>query len=380
MNKYQVLYNKPARTGNEHQYVQEALANDSMSGDGVFTQRCHAWFEEYLQCEKALLTPSCTHALELAALLIEIDKGDEVIMPSFTFPSTANAFALRGAEIVFIDIDPATMNMDAGLIESAITSQTKAIVPVHYAGVGCDMNSIMALAEKHNLFVIEDAAQCMGAAYEGKQLGTLGHLGTFSFHETKNFTSAGEGGLLIVNDPQFTDRAEIIREKGTNRAQFFKGLVDKYSWVDIGSSYLPSDVQAAYLWGQLEKYNEINQNRLNAWNYYYSELKSLVNSGDIRCPEPQPGRVHNGHIFYLKTESAELRDELLAYMQDQGVLAIFHYVPLHSADAGRRFGRFVGQDQFTSVESARIVRLPIYYGISKREQDIVIETLHGFFR
>lgn len=373
-----IPFNKPPLTGNEEQYVLESMKSSKISGDGEFTKRCHAWFEQKLGCKKALLTTSCTHALEMAAILINIQEGDEVIMPSYTFVSTANAFVLRGAKIVFVDIRPDTMNIDEMLIESAITEKTKAIVPVHYAGVTCEMDMIMEIAERHRLFVIEDAAQGMMSSYKGKPLGTIGHLGAYSFHETKNYTSAGEGGLLIINDDRFVQRAEIIREKGTNRSLFFRGMVDKYSWVDIGSSYLPSDMNAAFLWGQLEKADEINENRLAIWHKYYDGLKELQKKGLIELPIIPDGCIQNAHMFYFKVKDLDERTRLLEYLKQNGILAVFHYIPLHSAPAGLKFGRFHGIDNFTTKESERLIRLPIYYKL--RAEDIVlsIKTIHKF--
>ena len=307
-------FNKPPLTGNEEQYILQSINSAKISGDGQFTKKCHQWFEKKLQCKKSLLTTSCTHALEMAAILIDIQEGDEVIMPSYTFVSTANAFVLRGAKIVFVDIRPDTMNIDETKIEKAITDKTKAIVPVHYAGVGCEMDTIMMLAEKYNLFVVEDAAQGMMSTYKNKPLGTIGHLGTFSFHETKNYTSAGEGGLLIINDENFINRAEIIREKGTNRSLFFRGMVDKYSWVDIGSSYLMNDVSAAYLWGQLEKADMINQNRLKTWQYYYENLEELEKKGFITLPIIPNECIHNAHMFYIKVKNLDERTKLLNFL------------------------------------------------------------------
>ncbi|MDX4036794.1 dTDP-4-amino-4,6-dideoxygalactose transaminase [Aliarcobacter skirrowii] len=305
-----IPFNKPPYTGNEEKYVLESMKSSKISGDGEFTKKCHKWFEEKLECKKALLTTSCTHALEMAAILLDIKDGDEVIMPSYTFVSTANAFVLRGAKIVFVDIRPDTMNIDETKIEEAITSKTKVIVPVHYAGVACEMNTIMDIAKRYNLFVVEDAAQGMMSKYKGKALGTIGHLGAFSFHETKNYTSAGEGGLLIINDEKFVQRAEIIREKGTNRSLFFRGMVDKYSWVDIGSSYLMNDMSAAYLWGNLEKADEINKNRLDTWQKYYDGLKELENRGFIELPKIPDGCVQNAHMFYIKVKDLEDKNSL----------------------------------------------------------------------
>jgi dTDP-4-amino-4,6-dideoxygalactose transaminase len=366
-----IPFNKPPHTGNEEQYVLEAMKSPQISGDGEFGKRCQRWFETKLGCRKALLTPSCTHALEMAAILIGIEPGDEVIMPSYTFVSTANAFALRGARIVFVDIRPDTMNIDETRIEAAITPQTKAIVPVHYAGVGCEMDEIMLLAEKYGLFVIEDAAQGMMSRYKGRPLGTIGHLGAYSFHETKNYTSGGEGGLLIINDSRFTERAEIIREKGTNRSQFFRGMVDKYSWVDIGSSYLPSELQSAYLWGQLEMAEAINADRLASWLAYRDKLGPLAAAGVIELPVVTETCEHNAHMFYVKVKDLEERTGLLAQCRQDEIWAVFHYVPLHSAPAGLKYGRFSGRDIHTTSQSERLIRLPLYYGITGEEIDAV---------
>ncbi|MGJ0338616.1 dTDP-4-amino-4,6-dideoxygalactose transaminase [Aliarcobacter cryaerophilus] len=373
-----IPFNKPPYTGNEEKYVIESMKSSKISGDGDFTKKCHKWFEEKLECKKALLTTSCTHALEMAAILLDIKEGDEVIMPSYTFVSTANAFVLRGAKIVFVDIRPDTMNINEIKIEQAITSKTKAIVPVHYAGVACEMDTIMDIAKRYNLFVVEDAAQGMMSSYKGKALGTIGHLGAFSFHETKNYTSAGEGGLLIINDENFVQRAEIIREKGTNRSLFFRGMVDKYSWVDLGSSYLMNDVSAAYLWGNLEKADEINQNRLNSWQKYYDGLKELENRGFIELPKIPDGCVQNAHMFYIKVKDLEERTALLDYLKENDINAVFHYVPLHSAPAGMKFGRFDGVDIFTTNESERLIRLPMYYGLSDNEINKICEVIDEF--
>jgi len=374
-----IPFNKPPYTGNEDQYVIAAMRSPKISGDGEFSKRCQAWFEETLGCKKALLTPSCTHALEMAALLIDVQAGDEIIMPSYTFVSTANAFVLRGAKIVFVDIRPDTMNIDENLIEAAITPKTKAIVPVHYAGVACEMDTIMEIASRHQLFVIEDAAQGMMATYKGRPLGSIGHMGAFSFHETKNYTSGGEGGLLIINDERFTNRAEIIREKGTNRSQFFRGMVDKYSWVDIGSSYLPCDIQAAFLWGQLEKSEEINKNRLHIWLGYYEELLSLASSGKLALPAIPDDCIHNAHMFYLKVRDLDERTRLLEHFKHCGVYAVFHYVPLHSAIAGPQFSRFHGEDRYTTKDSERLIRLPIWYGMQEHERKQVVDSILEFF-
>ena len=374
-----INFNKPPHTGAEEQYVLQAIKSDKISGDGLFGKKCQAWFEEKLGCKKTLLTPSCTAALEMAAILIDIQPGDEVIVPSYTFVSTANAFVLRGATIVFVDIRPDTMNMDEKLIEAAITPKTKAIVPVHYAGVGCEMDVIMDVANRHGVFVVEDAAQGMMSSYKGKPLGTIGHIGAFSFHETKNYTSAGEGGLLIINDEQFINRAEIIREKGTNRSLFFRGMVDKYSWVDVGGSYLMNDVSAAYLWGNIEKATEINENRINSWNGYYDGLQELEDKGFLKLPTIPDACAHNAHMFYIKVKDLETRTELLEYLNQNDILSVFHYIPLHSAPAGLKFGRFDGADVCTTTESERLVRLPMHYGMNIGSIEKVIKNVKGFF-
>jgi len=375
-----IPFNRPSLTGNEQQYILESINSSKISGDGEFTRRCQQWFEEKLECKKSFLTTSCTHALEMTAILLDIQEGDEVIMPSYTFVSTANAFVLRGAKIVFIDIRPDTMNIDENKIEQAITKKTKVIVPVHYAGVGCEMDTIMALADKYKLFVVEDAAQGMMSRYKGKALGTIGHFGTFSFHETKNYTSAGEGGLLIINDTQFIERAEIIREKGTNRSQFFRGMVDKYSWVDIGSSYLMNDVSAAYLWGQLEKSAEINTNRLQSWKRYYDGLKDLEQKGLVDLPTIFGHCTQNGHMFYIKVKDLQERGKVLEYFKKHDVLSVFHYVPLHSSPAGLVFGDFNGEDEFTTKESERLIRLPMYYGLETKIIEYIIDTIKSFYK
>lgn len=374
-----IPFNLPPYTGNEDQHVLAAMRSDKISGDGRYGHKCQTWFEQLLGCTKALLTPSCTQALEMVALLLDIQPGDEIIMPSYTFVSTANAFVLRGAKIVFVDIRPDTMNLDEALIEAAITCKTKAIVPVHYAGVGCDMVAINAIADKHGLFVIEDAAQGMMAAFEGKPLGALGHMSAYSFHETKNFTSGGEGGLLIINDVRFVQRAEIIREKGTNRSQFFRGMVDKYTWVDAGSSYLPSELQAAYLWGQLEHADEITQNRLATWNAYQQGLMGLAQLGYITLPTIPGNCQHNGHMFYIKCKDLAERTALSAHMKQNDILAVFHYIPLHSAPAGLQFGRFHGEDCYTTPESERLLRLPMWYGMEPGVQQRIIGALKAFY-
>lgn len=375
-----INFNVPTLTGNEELYVLQAMHSSKISGDGFFSKKCQRWFEENLTCKKALITPSCTAALEMASFLIDIQPGDEVIMPSYTFVSTANAFVLRGAKVVFVDVRPDTMNIDERLIEAAITSKTKAIVPIHYAGVGCEMDTIMELANKYNLFVIEDAAQGMMSNYKQKALGTMGHLGAYSFHETKNYTSGGEGGLLIINDTRFAQRSEIIREKGTNRSQFFRGQVDKYTWVDIGSSYLPGELQTAYLWGQLENADKINQNRLKTWHAYYEAFKPLLLAGLVELPIIPVTCKHNAHIFFLKLKDFNERTAFIEHLKDKGVMSVFHYIPLHSAPAGKKFGRFHGKDVFTSHESERLVRLPLYYGLTNTDRQQIIESVISFFR
>jgi len=373
-----IPFNKPPYTGNEDQYVMAAMRSSKISGDGQYTHLCQEWFEKHTGCKKALLTPSCTQALEMAAILLDIQSGDEVIMPSYTFVSTANAFVLRGAKIVFVDIRPDTMNIDENLIEAAITPKTKAIVPVHYAGVACEMDTIMAIADRHQLFVIEDAAQGMMATYKGRPLGSIGHMGAYSFHETKNYTSGGEGGLLLINDERFIARAEIIREKGTNRSQFFRGMVDKYSWVDLGSSYLPCDIQAAYLWGQLEVAQEINQDRLQSWSNYFSAFKPLFKHGGIELPFIPKDCVHNAHMFYLKVLDLEKRTALLNYLKENDILAVFHYVPLHTAIAAPRFSRFHGFDSYTTKESDRLIRFPLWYGMDGVVKQRVVDAVSEF--
>lgn len=374
-----IRFNVPPVVGNEMTYIREAINHGRLSGDNLFSNKCQQWLKKKLKCKSALLTPSCTHALEMAAILIDIQKGDEVIMPSYTFVSTANAFVLRGAKIVFVDICKDTMNIDPSKIEHAITSKTKAIIPVHYAGVSCDMNMIMNIAKKHALFVIEDAAQAMMSKYQGKELGSIGHMAAFSFHETKNYTSGGEGGALIINETVFAERAEIIREKGTNRSQFFRGEVDKYSWVDIGSSYLMNEISAAYLWSQLEMCDAINNNRIHIWNSYNNRLKDLRDKGVIELPLVPKNCCHNGHMFYLKMKNIYERDKLLKYLKKRKVHAVFHYIPLHSSKAGLDNSRFNGLDIFTTKESERLVRLPLYYKLKEKEIDFIIDCIYSYF-
>lgn len=374
-----IPFNKSPYTGDEDAYVLDVIHNQKMSGDSFYTEKCHKWFEDNLPCNRALLTPSCTHALELAAILINIKVGDEVIMPSYTFVSTANAFVLRGAKIIFVDIRSDTMNIDESKIEAAITKNTKAIVPVHYAGVSCEMDTIMNLAKRYNLYVIEDAAQAMHSTYKGQALGTIGHLGAYSFHDTKNYTSGGEGGLLIVNDDQFKERAEIVREKGTNRSQFFRGMVDKYSWVDIGSSYLASDLQAAYLWGQLGRVEDINNFRLNIWQEYYNSLKSIELEGWIELPVIPTDCLHNAHMFYIKLKDLTERSRLIDFLKGSGISSAFHYVPLHNSVTGLEYGSFNGEDVNTTKESERLVRLPMWYGLTKENINLITEKIKEFF-
>nr|WP_189663471.1 dTDP-4-amino-4,6-dideoxygalactose transaminase [Pseudomonas lurida] len=370
-----IPFNKPPYTGEEDKYVIKAMRSSKMSGDGEFTQKSQAWFEKKFKCKKALLTPSCTQALEMAALLIDIKPGDEVIMPSYTFVSTANAFVLRGAKIVFVDVHPDTMNIDETAVEAAITEKTRAIVPVHYAGIACEMDTLMALAEKYGLFVIEDAAQGMMSTYKGKPLGTIGHMAAYSFHETKNYTSGGEGGLLLINDEQFILRAEIIREKGTNRSQFFRGQVDKYTWRDLGSSFLPGELQAAYLYAQLESANSINERRMQIWNNYHQAFAELEQKGLIVRPFVPASAGHNAHMYYLKLKDISVRSQFISTLGRNGILAPFHYIPLHSSPAGEIFGRFAGEDKFTTTESERLVRLPLYFNMTEEENQTVIDTV-----
>ncbi|MGI9235415.1 MAG: dTDP-4-amino-4,6-dideoxygalactose transaminase [Woeseiaceae bacterium] len=372
-------YNFPAILGTEGDYIQQALTSGKMSGDGAFSRQCERWIEKQTGTCKALMVPSCTAALEMSALLIDIKPGDEVIMPSFTFVSTANAFALRGAQIVFVDIRPDTLNIDQSLIEAAVTQRTRAIVPVHYAGVGCAMDDIVSIARKHDLCVIEDAAQGLMATADGKALGAIGDLGCFSFHETKNFTAGGEGGALLVNSPELVKRAEIIREKGTDRCQFFRGEVDKYSWRDLGSSYLMSELQAAYLYAQFMAAEQIDKARLDAWQYYFDRLSDL-SPEHFSLPQMGEGTRHNAHIFYLMSRDEKQCAALGEHLRGAGVLAIRHYVPLHSSSAGIRFGRFHGEDRYTSSLSERLLRLPLWFGISREQQDTVCKLIEDFFQ
>lgn len=375
-----INFNVPPYVGTEMDYVRQAAEqNRKICGDGPFTARCHQWLEERFGAEKALLTTSGTSALEMAAILCELEPGDEVILPSFTFSTTATAFVLAGAKLVFVDILPDTMNLDETKIEEAITDRTRVIVPVHYAGVACDMDAILDIARRHNLKVVEDAAQGVMSTYKGRALGTLGDFGCYSFHETKNY-SAGEGGALLVNDPACVERAEIIREKGTNRARFFRGQVDKYTWVDYGSSYLPSDMNAAYLWGQLEAADAINEDRLATWNAYYEAFEPLAQAGLVQLPFVPDDCQHNAHMFYLVCDSLEQRTALIDFMKARGVQLVFHYIPLHSSPAGERFGRFHGKDEHTTSISERLVRLPLYYGMTAADRAAVIDAVLAFYQ
>jgi dTDP-4-amino-4,6-dideoxygalactose transaminase len=372
-------FNVPPFLGPELDYVREAAAtNHKICGDGPFSQRCHAWLEERFGTPKALLTTSGTGALEMAAILCDLKPGDEVILPSFTFSSTATAFQMVGATLVFVDVRPDTMNIDETRIEAAITERTRVIVPVHYAGVACEMDTIMDIAARHKLLVVEDAAQAVMSSYKGRALGTIGHFGCYSFHETKNY-SMGEGGALLVNDEAYVERAEIIREKGTNRQRFFRGQVDKYTWVDRGGSYLQSDLNAAYLLAQLERAEQINDDRLATWAAYDKALRPLEAAGYIELPYLPEGCVHNAHMYWLKLADLQERTAFIAHLKERGVMAVFHYIPLHSSPAGEMFGRFDGEDRFTTRESERLVRLPMYFGMSDADRQIVIDAALSFF-
>lgn len=374
-----ISFNVPPHIGTEEKYIAEAIAAHKICGDGEFTKRCNKWIEEKTGTAKALLTTSCTHATEMAALLSDIQPGDEVIMPSYTFVSTADAFVLRGAKVVFVDIRPDTMNIDENLIEDAITDRTKAIIPVHYAGVSCEMDVIMNIAKKYNLIVIEDAAQGIMSTYKGKALGTIGDYGCFSFHETKNY-SMGEGGAILIRDKKNIEQAEIVREKGTNRSKFFRGQIDKYTWVAAGSSYLPSELNAAYLWAQLEKAQEIFDDRMNSWKKYYRLLKPLQEQEKIELPYIPEGCEHNAHMFYIKTKNLEERTLLMSYLKMQGISAVFHYIPLHSAPAGIELGEFHGEDRYTTRESERLLRLPLYYGLKEEDLQYIVQKVVDFFK
>ncbi len=373
-----INFNVPPCTGNEIKYIEQAIASHKICGDGSFTKKCNAWFEQRFDAKKVLLTTSGSSALDMAALLCGLEPGDEVILPSFTFSSTANSFVLAGAKLVFVDIRPDTMNIDETLIERAITEKTKVICVMHYAGVACEMDTIMDIARRHKLLVVEDAAQGVMSSYKGKALGTIGDLGCYSFHETKNY-SMGEGGAIVINNPDYIEQAEILREKGTNRAKFFRGQVDKYTWVDFGDSYLPSELNAAYLWAQLEMADEINNDRLHSWHEYDAAFKSLESAGKLGLPAIPDGCVHNAHMYYIKCKDLAERTALISFLKERDILAVFHYVPLHSAPAGERFGRFDGEDKYTTVESDRLLRLPMYYGLTAEDRSRVIAAVKEFF-
>lgn len=373
-----INFNVPPFTGKEFVYMKEAVDNKKICGDGPFTKKCDSWMEERFGAKKALLTTSGSTALDMAAFLCGLKPGDEVILPSFTFSSTANSFVLAGATLVFVDVRPDTMNIDETKIEAAITEKTKVICPVHYAGVACEMDTIMEIAKKYNLMVVEDAAQAVMSTYKGKPLGTIGDFGCFSFHETKNY-SAGEGGAILINNSKYIEKAEILREKGTNRALFYRGQVDKYTWVDFGDSYLQSDLNAAYLWAQFEMADEINNNRLETWNSYYKAFKPLADGEKIELPTIPEECVHNAHMFYIKCKDLDTRQAYIEFMKENDIQCVFHYVPLHSAPAGEKFGRFVGKDEHTTPDSDRLVRLPMYYNMDKEDLKKVISKTIEFF-
>lgn len=373
-----IKFNCPPVVGTELKYITSVIKSGRLSGDGEFTKKCSKWLEEKFSCKKVLLTTSGSTALDMAAILCEIKPADEVIMPSFTFSSTANSFALRGARIIFVDIRPDTMNINEKIIESAITEKTKAIVVVHYAGISCEMNKILDIANKHGILVVEDAAQAVMSKYDGVALGTIGDIGCYSFHETKNF-SMGEGGAIVINNKNFIDRAEIIREKGTNRAQFFRGLVDKYTWVDIGDSFLPSELNAAYLWSQLEFADSITQRRMKIWNRYYEAMKIYEDNGYIELPYVPSKCQHNAHMFYIKLKNLEERTAYIKHMKKNGIVCAFHYVPLHTAPAGQKYGQFYRDDIYTTQESEKLVRLPLYYNLADVDVEKVILHTKEYF-
>ena len=373
-----VDFNVPPCVGNEIEYVKQAIESHKICGDGQFTKKCHQWMEERFNAQKVLLTTSGTTALDMAMLLCDLQPGDEVILPSYTFSSTATSAVLAGAKLVFVDVRPDTMNIDETKIEDAITDKTKVIIAMHYAGVACEMDTIMDIAKRHNLIVVEDAAQGVMSKYKGKHLGTIGTFGCYSFHETKNY-SMGEGGALVINNSEYNESAEILREKGTNRAKFFRGQVDKYTWVDFGDSYLPSELNAAYLWAQLLNADEINGNRIATWNRYYQELQAMAMEGKFEIPTVPKECEHNAHMFYLKCKDLKERSEFIKFMKEKELYCVFHYIPLHSAPAGEKFGRFDGEDEFTTKESERLVRLPMYYGLRKDQVDLVVEGIKEFF-
>lgn len=373
-----INFNVPPCVGTEIEFVKKAIDSHKICGDGEYTKKCNAWIEERFNVQKVLLTTSGTTALDMALLLCDLQPGDEVILPSYTFSSTATAPVLTGARLVFVDIRPDTMNIDETKIEAAITDKTKVIIAMHYAGVACDMDTIMDIAHRHNLKVVEDAAQGVMSTYKGHALGTIGDFGCYSFHETKNY-SMGEGGALVINNPAYNERAEILREKGTNRAKYFRGQVDKYTWVDFGDSYLPSELNAAYLWAQLLVADSINNNRMEIWNKYYKAFEPLAAIGKVALPVIPSGCVHNAHMFYLKLKNLEERTEFIDYLKEKGIMAVFHYIPLHSAPAGLKYGRFDGEDIFTTVESERLVRLPMYYKLLDSDVDCVIKAVKSFY-
>lgn len=373
-----ILFNIPPYVGKEDDYIREVIQSHQLSGDGKFTKLCNSWMENRFKAQKVMLTTSGTTALDMAALMCGINPGDEVILSSFTFSSTATAFVLAGAKLVFVDIRPDTMNIDETKIEAAITEKTKVIAVTHYAGVACEMDAIMEIALRYGLKVVEDAAHAPLATYKGKQLGTIGDFGCFSFHETKNY-SMGEGGAIVVNNPDYNEKAEILREKGTNRSKFFRGQVDKYTWVDFGDSYLPSELNAAYLWAQLEKADKVNEDRLKTWNLYNSAFEQLKTNGKCILPTIPEGCVHNAHMYYLKCRDLEQRTDFINHMKARDILCVFHYVPLHSSPAGLKFGRFSGDDQFTTSESEKLVRLPMYYGLNTDDRNRVIKAVLEFF-
>jgi len=372
-----IPFNRPALVGGELDYLGEALESGKLCGDGAFTKRASEWMETHFDVRHVLLTTSCTHALEMASWLCDLEEGDEVIMPSYTFVSTADAFVLRGAKIVFADIDPKTMNLDPACVAEAVTDRTRVICPVHYAGVACDMDPLLKIAADHNLKVVEDAAQGVNAFYRGRALGTIGDFGCYSFHETKNY-SMGEGGALCFQDDDQLERAEILREKGTNRSKFFRGQIDKYTWVGYGSSYLPSELNAAYLWAQLVKADEIDARRHAIWNAYDEQLRDLKEDGFIEQPFVPDYAQHNAHMYYIKLRDLETRTQFIKYMEEKGVRCVFHYIPLHSAQAGRRFGRFAGEDRYTTSESERLCRLPLFYNLSEEDLAYIIDCIRAF--
>ncbi len=373
-----INFNVPPYAEKAADYIRECVDRQKICGDGTYTKKCNEWIEKRTGTSKCLLTTSCTHAMEMAALLADIKPGDEVIMPSYTFVSTANAYVLRGAVPVFVDIRPDTMNIDEKLIEAAVTERTKVIAPVHYAGIACEMDTIMDIANRHHLMVIEDAAQGIMSSYKGRALGTFGNFGAFSFHETKNY-SMGEGGALLIRDEKDIEEAEIIREKGTNRSKYYRGQIDKYTWMNFGSSYLPSDMNAAYLYAQLEKADEINDARLALWERYYENLLPLAERGKLELPVVPEGCVHNAHMFYIKAGDIEERTSLIAWLKEDGILSVFHYIPLHTAPAGRTFGRFHGEDRYTTRESERLARLPMYYGLKLEQVDEICDRIKRFY-